>query len=87
MPMLSSLGANHCLPLFHMPKSFICLEETKTRIKKFSIGYMTNPNLNINKAFREQADKSMNTTFGPISQPNIRATLAKKKSVSIINVL
>ena len=29
----------------------------------------------------------MNTTFGPITQPHIRATLAKKnKSVCIINV-
>ena len=27
MPMISLLGANHCLPLFHMAKSFICFNE------------------------------------------------------------
>ena len=29
MPMLSLLGGNHCLPLFHMAKRFIWLNETK----------------------------------------------------------
>ena len=70
-----------------MAKSFFWLEETKECINKFSIGYMINPKFNINKSFREQMDKYMNTTFGPITQPCIRATLAKNKSVSIINVL
>ena len=46
------LGDNHCLPLFYMAKSFICIEETKERINEFSIGYMINPKFNINKAFR-----------------------------------
>ena len=69
------MGANHCLPLFRMAKSFIWLNETKQCIKYFTIGYMINPNLNINKAFREKVDKCMNTTFGPITKPHIRATL------------
>ena len=30
MPMLSLLGGNHCLPLFHMDKRFICINEKKT---------------------------------------------------------
>ena len=47
MPMLSLLGANNFLPLFHMAKSFIWIEETKERMNEFSIGYMINPNLNI----------------------------------------
>ena len=72
--------ANHRLPLFHMAKCFIWLEETKQHINKFSIGYMINPNLNINKAFREQVQKCMNITFVPITKPHIRATLAKKKT-------
>ena len=41
---------------------------------------MINPNFNINKAFREQVDKSMNTTFGPITQTHIRSTLTKNKT-------
>ena len=51
--MQSLLGGSHRLPLFHMAKSSICLEETKDLIKKFSIRYMINRALNINKAFRK----------------------------------
>ena len=79
--MLSLLGADHRLPLFNMAKSYIYLNETKKRINKFIIGYIINTNLNINKAFREKVEKCMNTTFGPITQPHIRATLAKKKAI------
>ena len=50
----SLLGNNHCLLLSHMDKSYIRLEETNQCINKFSIGYMMNPNLNMNKVFREQ---------------------------------
>ena len=52
--MLSLLGANHRLPLFHMDKFFILLNETKTFINKFTIEYMINRNLNVDKTFREQ---------------------------------
>ena len=52
MPMLSLLGANHRLPLFHMAKRFIWINETKKRIHAFTIEYMINPGLNVNKAFR-----------------------------------
>ena len=47
MPMLPLLGENRLLPLFHMAKSFIWLEEKKERINKFPIGYMINLTLNI----------------------------------------
>ena len=50
--MLSLLGASHRLPLFHMAKHFICNNETEQRINDFTIGYMINPGLNVNKAFR-----------------------------------
>ena len=74
MPMLSLLGADHRLPLFHMDKIFIRFEETKESINKFSIGYMINPKLNINKAFRKQVNKFMNNKFAPITQPYISYT-------------
>ena len=48
----SLLGTNHRLPLSHMVKIYTCLEETNQRINELSIGYMMNPNLNTNKAFR-----------------------------------
>ena len=77
MPTQSLLGVNHRLPLFHMNKSFIWLEETKERINKFSIGYMINPTLNINKSFREKVTKLMKTTFFAIKKPRIRTIFAK----------
>ena len=52
MPMLSLLGENHRLPLFNMAERFIWINETKQLINEFTIGYMINPGLNVNKAFR-----------------------------------
>ena len=78
MHMQSLLWTNHRLPLSHMDKSYICLEETKERINEFSIGYMINPTLNINKAFKEQVTKCMKTSFGAMNQPHISKILSKK---------
>ena len=52
MHILLLLGDNHVLPLLHMAKSFIWIEETKERINEFGIGYMITPNLYVNKDFR-----------------------------------
>ena len=41
---------------------------------------MINPTLNINKAFREQVNKCMKTTFGAITKPYIKTTLAKNNT-------
>ena len=48
------LGTNHRLPLSHLAKIYIWLEEINQRINEFSIVHMMNPNLKRNKAFREQ---------------------------------
>ena len=63
-----------------MAKSFIWIEETRKDINEFSIGYMINPKLNINKAFIEQGHKFLNNTFVPSTKPFIRATLAKNNT-------
>ena len=47
MEIQSMLETNHRLPLSHMAKSYIWLEETNQRINEFYIGYMINPNLNM----------------------------------------
>ena len=60
-----------------MAKHFILLNETKQLINKFTIGYIINPGLNVNKAFREQVEKCMFTTFGEITQPFIKSILEK----------
>ena len=44
---------------------------------------MINLKFNINKAFREQLHKCMNNTFGPITQPYIKATLAKNNRIML----
>ena len=41
---------------------------------------MINTTLNIKKAFREQVNKWIKTTFGAITQPHIKTTLAKQKT-------
>ena len=41
---------------------------------------MINPTLNINKAVREKVNECIKTTFGSITQPNIKTILAKNKT-------
>ena len=41
---------------------------------------MTNPGLNINKAFRDNVEKCMYTTFFEITQPFIKATVSKNNT-------
>ena len=71
------LGTNHGLPLSHMAQSYIWLEETNKRINEYSIGYMKNPSLSINKAFKEQVQICMKTTFGTMTQQYISKILSK----------
>ena len=52
--MKSMLVANFRMPFLHMSKSYIWIEETNQRINKLSIGYMTNPTLYMNRAFKDQ---------------------------------
>ena len=54
-----------------MAKSFIWIEETRERINYFSIGYIINTTLNIEKSFIEQMNKCMNNTFGETTKPHI----------------
>ena len=74
------MGKNDRLPLFNLAKGSSGTEESKQCNNDFLIRYMINPELNINKSFREQVDKCMNTIFGPITQPHIRPTLPPKKT-------
>ena len=63
MDIQSLLGTNNRLPLSHMAKSYIWIEEKNQRINELSIGYMMSPNLSMNKVFREQVKVCMKTTF------------------------
>ena len=71
------LGTNFSMPLLHMSKSYIWLEETNQRINELSIGYMMNPNLNRSRAFKDQVKLCLKNTFGPDTNSHISKTLQK----------
>ena len=77
MGIQSPLGNNNCLPLSHMDKSYIWVEEKNQRINEFSIGYMMNPNLSINKYFKEQVKVCMKTSFSTSTMTYISKILLK----------
>ena len=54
LSMESVLGANFRIPLIHMSKRNIYIEETNERINEFSFAYMFNPTLYTKKVFKEQ---------------------------------
>ena len=81
MHIQSLLETNHHLPLSHMEKIYIWLEETNKVINEFSIGYMMIPNLSTNNDFKEQLTKCMKTTFGQKTQQHISKILSKKNRV------
>ena len=65
------LGNIHCLPLSHIGKIYICLQETNQSIKEFSIVYMMNPNLSMNKVFRDQVKGFTITAFSASTMKQI----------------
>ena len=67
-----------------MARGYIWLEEINQRINELYIGYMINPNLNMNKAFREQVKVCMKNTCFTSTMAQISKILLKKyKSVSV----
>ena len=71
------LGTNHLLPLSHMDKSYIWLEDINQRMNQFSIGYMMNPNLSMNKAFKQKVKLCMKTKFSTSTMTHISKILLK----------
>ena len=78
--MESMLVANCRMPLLHMSKSYIWIEETNQRINEFSFGYMMNPTLYKNKAFKEQVKVCFRNKFGPDTTFHINTILMKKNT-------
>ena len=65
------LGANCRMPLLHMSRSYIWIEETSQRINEFSFGYMFNTTLYTNKVFRDQVKACLKHTFGTDTNKHI----------------
>ena len=61
--MESILEANFRMPLLHMSRSYIWIEETSKRINEFSFGYMFNLTLYTKKVFREKVKACLKHTF------------------------
>ena len=76
--MKSMLGDNCRMPLLHITKSYIWFEETNQRINEFSIGYMMNPTLYRNRAFKDQIKICFKHTFGPDTNSRINKNYRKK---------
>ena len=53
------------------------LDKTNQRINDFSIGYMMNPNLSMNKAFKQQVKLCMKTKFSTSTMTHISKILMK----------
>ena len=87
MDILSLLGTNNCLPLLHMAKSYIWLEETNQRINDFSIGYMMNTNLSMKKFFREQMKVFKKDTFFTETMTHISKILLKPNTIVLALVM
>ena len=77
IPLLPLLGVNNCLPLFHMSKIFVYINTTYERINPFSIGYMINPTLQVNKVFRDKVEKFLRDTFHQNTMKGIKHFLRK----------
>ena len=80
LDMQSLLGTNCCMPLLNISKSYIWIEKTNQRIDEFSIGYMMNPNLNRNRAFKDQVKVCLKKTFGPDTNTHIAKRLSKNNT-------
>ena len=87
MDIKSLLGTNHCLPLSHMAKSYIWLQEKNQRTNVLSIGYTMNPNLSINRAFKEQVKVCLKTTFSTSTLSHINKILLKPDTIVIALVM
>ena len=87
LSMESMLVANYRMPLLHMSKSYICIEETSERIDDFSFGYMFNPTLLTRKVFKEQVKACFKNTFGTDTNKHINKTLPKINTRVIVLVV
>ena len=87
MHIQSLVETNDRLPLSHMANIYIWLEKTNQRINEFSIGYMMNPNLITNKAFKEQVKICMKPTFVAMTQQHISKILSKTNTIVLALVM
>ena len=70
-----------------MAKSYIWFEEKNECINEFSIGYMRNPNLYMNKVFREQVNVCMKATFSASTMTHMSKILLKPNTLVLALIM
>ena len=83
IPLLPLLGVNHRQPVLHIYKILVYLYTTNKRINQFAIGYMINPTLHSNKAFREQVEKWLIVKFHQNTMVGIQNVMRRKDTCVI----
>ena len=54
IPLFPLVGVNDNLEIFNLSKTFVYIDRTEKLMNQFSIGYMNNPTLNVNKVCIEK---------------------------------
>ena len=70
-----------------MSKIIVYPYTTYKQINQFSIGYMINPSLHVNRVFREKIEKSLRATFHENTMENIRDVIQKKDICNITQIM
>ena len=81
------LGANCRIPLIHMSKRKMYIEETNESINEFSFACMFNTTLHTNKDFKEQVKACLSNTFGTDTNKHINNILLRQNTRVIALVI
>ena len=74
------VGLNRCLPILHMSTILVHCYTTCKIINQFPIGYMINPSLKFNNAFRTQHEKFLVVSFSIRKMKAVNNCLMKKSA-------
>ena len=80
------VGVNHRLHILHMSKIMVHCYTTGKNINQFEIGYMINPSLKFNKAFRTQVKKWLGVSFS-IRKMNFFLNLMNKNTCDVALIM
>ena len=86
IPLLPLLRLNYCQLLLHMSKILVCICAIVKRINSFSIGYMINTILHVNKVFREQVENFVKATFHKNTMEGIKIVM-RKNGICVIALI
>ena len=80
------VGVNHRQPILHMSMIMVHFYYIDETMNQFEIGYMINPSINCDKAFREKVEKFLNSTFNSRTMETFTDFL-KNKNTCIMELI